>query len=602
MGTPVDTAYPAPARPASPEAAIQPPLPGLARRWVVAPPPDPRLFDLAPDLSPLVVRILANRGIRQPQHMRDFLAHRVADDDPYKLAGMNAAVARLRHAIERRERVAIYGDFDADGVTSTALLLLTLRALGGLAVPYIPHRSREGYGVHAEAVELLAAQGTGLLVTVDCGISAAREVAMANRLGLDVIVTDHHAMHDELPNAVAVINPRQPSCSYGYHDFAGVGLAYKLAQALLADFRASLPSRQAGGAVPDGLSEQDLLDLVALGTVADVAMLTGENRSLVQRGLRVLERTPRLGLQALIKVAGLGRGRLSAETIAYQLGPRLNASGRIGDAQTALELLLTQDPQRAEDLAAELQRRNAERQELEARTVEQSKQIVAAQPPTQIIIVDDPDFPPGVIGLAAQRLCEAYYRPAIVIERGPEVSRGSARSIDELNIVEALDEVDDQHGLFLRYGGHSRAAGFTILTSRLGELREHLTSVVTRRLDGLELAPTIYIDAEVPIEDVNWATLAMLEPLEPFGQGNPKPHLLCRGVHVRDARPAGTEHLKLVLGQPGRPVVDCVAFGQADWAANMPPRIDVVFTLGEDRFFGPRRLKLEAKDLRPSRD
>ncbi len=311
------------------------------KKWQIAPPAS-LLRQLLPNLHPLVVQVLYNRGIDSPGKVESFLAGRLESNDPFDLLGMNRAVARLRRAISSGERIAVYGDFDADGVTATALLTLTLRALNANVQPYIPHRVDEGYGLNCQALEKLALQGVNLIVTVDCGMRSPREVAFARRQGMDMIITDHHSVGSDHLNVVATINPQQEGCPYPYKQLAGVGLAYKLAQALLqSDPRAAL-------------RESDLLDLVALGTVADLAPLVGENRALVIRGLERLNHEPRPGIEALMRQAGLRPGQVDSTAIGYALGPRLNAAGRLAHAHTAYELLVAEYPSEADRLAQEL--------------------------------------------------------------------------------------------------------------------------------------------------------------------------------------------------------------------------------------------------------
>ena len=563
-------------------------------KWQIAPPAPADHLDRFPQLSPLVVQLLYNRGITAPQDVRDFLAGARLEDNPFRLKGMNEAVTRLRQAIRGGELVAIYGDFDADGVTATALLVETLSALGAKVKPYIPHRVDEGYGLNTDALRQLASQGVGVVVTVDCGIRSVTEVNYGRKLGLDLIVTDHHSVGEETPPALAVINPKQPDCPYPFKDLAGVGVAFKLAQALLQTNR-QVPLAKGEVSVNEG----DLLGLVALGTVADLAPLLGENRSLVKRGLERLNSTKRLGLRAMIAQAGLKLGQIDAGTIGFVLGPRLNAAGRIDDAIMSYDLLLCRSPSQAGNLARMLEEQNQHRQRLTAETLERAReQVLIAGESEKLFFAAAEDFLAGIVGLVAGRLTDEFYRPSLVVELGPEKSRGSARSIPEFNISAALDQCSD---LLVRYGGHAAAAGFTVANDNLEALQKRLKELAAEQLEGVELTSTLLIDAEVELSEVDWATQALLTQLEPCGYANPAPLLLSRRAIVRGARAVGTDdrHLKLTLSD-GRIIWDAIAFRQGQWANQVPRHIDVVYSLEVNEWNGRKRLQLNVKDLRPS--
>jgi single-stranded-DNA-specific exonuclease len=561
------------------------------KRWQVAPPLPPGHTARFPGLSPLIVQLLHNRGLDTPSKVQAFLKGDWPEDNPFRLKGMNEAVTRLRQAIRQREPIAVYGDFDADGVTATVLLVETLSALGAQAEPYIPHRVDEGYGLNEGALRELAQKRIKVVVTVDCGIRSPHEVAYGHGLGLDIIVTDHHSPGEELPPATAAINPKQADCRYPFEKLAGVGLAFKLAQALL---RANRQIPVARDKVD--LNEEDLLDLVALGTVADLAPLLEENRALVRRGLENLNQPQRLGLQALISQAGVRLGQITATTIGYVLGPRLNAAGRLDTAMTSYDLLTTSSPTDARSLALKLDEANRERQRLTVDTLESARgQVLAMGEEERLFFVAAENYPPGIVGLVAQRLAEEFYRPSVVVELGPERSRGSARSIPEFNITAALDQCSD---LLVKYGGHSAAAGFTVANANLEPLQQRLRQIAARQLEDLELLPTLSIDAEVDLSEMNWATHALLEQLEPFGYANPVPVFLSREVFVRDARVVGERHLKMTLSD-GRAVWDAIAFRQGEWAGKLPRRIDVVYTLEVNEWNEQKRLQLNVKDLRP---
>lgn len=570
-------------------------------RWELAPPAPQDLFDrlTGPStssthrLDPVVVQLLFGRGLVEPAEIQAFLEGVPDDDNPFRLHGMNATVTRIRKAIRRSERIAVYGDFDVDGVTSTALLIQVMRTLGARVEPYIPHRVDEGYGLNTDALDELAGRGVNLVITVDCGVRAVEEVAHGRHLGMDLIITDHHEPPRELPPALAVINPKQPACRYPFKDLPGVGLAFKLAQALL-----RVDSRVPLRGAPAGVVEEELLDLVALGIVADLAPLLGENRALVRRGLAVLNRAERLGVRALMEVAGVRPGQVNAETIGYVLGPRINAAGRLDHAMLAYRLLVTHDAAEARQLAEKLDARNRERQALTDATLEQALAQIEGEEDAFFLVVGGADFAPGIVGLVASRLTEQFYRPSLVLEIGAEESHGSARSIPDFNIVRALDEVAD---LLIKYGGHAMAAGLTVRTADLEALQYRLNDIAAAKLADVELVPALSIDAEWPLAKLTPQTFHALANLEPFGVGNPPPLLLARDVRLRSYSPVGDEekHLRLKLEQ-NRIVWDAMAFRQGHWADSMPERLDIVYTPKIDVWNDEERLRLDVKDMRPA--
>jgi len=542
-------------------------------------------------LPRLTVQLLHNRGIHGPAAARDFLEGWVSGHSPFRLKGMDAAVGRLRQAIRRGERIAVYGDFDADGVTATVLLVEVLAALGGQVEPYIPHRVDEGYGLNLGALRRLYANGFRVVVTVDCGIRSVAE-ASAVRGYLDLIITDHHQPGVELPAAVAVVSPKQADCPYPFDGLSGVGLAYKLAQALL-----RVQARMGQSAA---VAEESLLDLVALGTVADLAPLLGENRALVRAGLKVLNEPTRPGIEALLANAAVGPGVVDATAIGFRIGPRLNAAGRLESAMLAYQLLTSREPTEAKSLAETLGALNRRRQELTEQTVAAAEaQVLADHPDARLYMASGRDFNPGIVGLAASRLTEAYYRPCIVVELGDKECRGSCRSIPEFNITEALDRCAS---LLTRHGGHAAAAGFTVSAQNLTPLRDRLQAIAAEQLAGAELRPALRIDAEIPLEEVDWATLELVEQMEPCGVDNPRPVLLSRGVEVRGVRAMGGEqqHLRLLLRDGRGAARDGVLFRAGELRDRVPGRIDVAYTLEANEWNGQRRLQLNVQDLRPT--
>ncbi|MGD2105478.1 MAG: single-stranded-DNA-specific exonuclease RecJ [Anaerolineae bacterium] len=568
------------------------------KRWQVHPAVPPDQLSRFPHLHPLLVQVLHNRELIDPDAVTTFLEGTDEEVNPFALAGMSQAVSRIRRALRRGERIAVYGDFDADGVTATALLVQTLQALGGWVRPYIPHRVEEGYGLNDDAMETLAKDRVELVVTVDCGIRAFDEIDTANRLGLDVVVTDHHSVGYQMPDAVASVSPRQ-SREEGDEDpvgsfdgLAGVGVAYRLAQALLRSHRRTPASNQ-----PVSLREEDLLDLVALGTVADLAPLRGENRALVRRGLERINDMNRPGIRALCRQAGLRPGRIDATSIGYVLGPRLNAAGRIADAEIAYRLLVAEQTAEAEELAVVLDGLNRDRQQMTREAQEMARELVLeAEEDGPMLFVATPEFSSGIVGLVASRLLDEFCRPAVVVEMGGEVSRGSCRSIDAFHITKALDACSD---LLVRYGGHAAAAGFTVANANLEELRHRLRRLAANELSEDDLTPVLTIDAEVPLSEMTWDLLEKLALLEPCGYGNRQPVFASRDVQVRRYRAVGrgARHLKLVLSD-GVATWEAIAFRQGAWAGSLPSVVDVAYHLELNEWRGQRRLQLNVQDIR----
>lgn len=563
------------------------------KRWEVCLRAPESHFAKFPDLPPLIVQILYNRGFTEPNEVKDFLAHRWLHDDPFEMKGVAEAVERLSQAIARQEPIAVYGDYDADGVTATALMMQLLTALGAHVQPYIPNRFDEGYGLNNEALSELAAQGIKVVLTVDCGIRSVSEVAYGNSLGLDLIITDHHTVGDEIPPALAAINPKQPGCPYPFKELAGVGLAYKLAQAL---WQAGAPGSQQSALQPN-----DFLGLVAIGTVADLAPLYGENRALVNQGLQQLNASLKPGLKALLAQAGPPRASISTETIGFVIGPRLNAAGRLDSALAAYHLLIAHSEAEAAPLAAQLDSQNRERQRLTLDTVEVARQMILGDNGQQpLYFISHPDFNPGIVGLAASRLSEEFYRPTLVAEQGPETTKGSARSIREFHITEALDRCAD---LLVRYGGHAAAAGFTVKNENLAAFQERLLTIAQQSLEVAELRPTLTIDGEINLRGVRPALVKAITALQPFGCGNPAPSFMSRNLSVKYFKAVGHEeqHLRLVL-HDGVQSWSAIAFRQGEWVNRLQAfrQIDVVYGLEFNEWNGEQHMQLNIKDLRPA--
>jgi single-stranded-DNA-specific exonuclease len=555
-------------------------------------------------IHPILRQVLVNRGLTAEAQAQAFLeGHYLESRDPFLLAGMETAVERIQQAMNNEETIVVYGDFDADGVTATVLLTEALRGIGfdrRQVWPYIPDRVDEGYGLNCDSLTALKQKGANLIISVDCGIRSPVEVAHARSIGLDIIVTDHHSLGRDLPPATAVINPKRSDSDYPEKMLAGVGIAYKLAQALV--MRRGAEEQRSRGEFT--FNEEGLLDLVAIGTVADLAPLMGENRLLVAEGLGILNEVRRPGIAALMNVAGLEPGSVSAESIAFALGPRINAAGRLAHAYDAAKLLAANNHHTARELAKQLNELNRERQKLTHRLCAKAEEQVDATAP--IIIAGDSEFRSGIVGLVAGRLAEKHYRPTIIMEQGETESRGSCRSIAEFHITHALDQVGD---LLVRHGGHAQAAGFTIRNENLLEFKARMTELATTELDGQDLRPSITADAEIALSDIDWALHGTLAQLEPTGQSNPIPRFLSRGVKVMSHRQVGQEfaHLQLFLangsgsgGYDHRQAFPAIAFRQGAWGNNLPPHVDLIYTINVNKWQGNSNLQLVVEDIRPS--
>ncbi len=552
---------------------------GQRRRWRVANPADPS--PLGP-LPYLIGHLLWRRGLRSAQEAREFLD--VGDslfEDPQSLPDVDKAVRRFEQAQSNGESVAVYGDFDADGVTGTALLHKALRRYGLDVIAYIPHRVSEGHGLNRTAIDHLRERGATLIVTVDCGVTDIDQVAYARSLGVDTIITDHHLTAARLPEATAVINPHAAHSDYPFEHLTGVGMALKLAQALL--------QPRFGDAWDAGLME-----LAAIGAVTDMAPLLGENRFIVHRGIRDLRRTQSAGLRALLSASRVDARNITSETLGFTVGPRLNAAGRLDHADVALELLLTDDAERAAQIVRELDSYNRQRRELTESTVAQAIDLTSGETPP-LILVGDASFNLGVVGLAAGKLAEQYGAPAAVygMEGGRIVA--SCRSIPGFHWADALSQCSD---LLVRYGGHESAAGFACHPDALPELNARLTSIAAERIGEQPGAREGVVDAEAQPHELMGETFRQLLTLEPHGVGNPAPLFLAREVEIVRAQPMGAEgkHFRLTV-RSGGALWDVSAFGQ-QWQEGAE-RASIIYTMGVDRWNGSERIRLVLEDYAP---
>ena len=545
------------------------------------------------NLSPLVAQVLINRGLAEPARAAEFINPRLAGlRDPFEIPNIERAARRLLAAKERGEKVTVYGDYDVDGVTATAILVHAFRSLEIETSYYIPHRYGEGYSLSLESVGKIAESGAKLIVTVDCGISSLAEIEAANRLGLEVIVTDHHNLPDRLPPALAIVNPKQIAGPHPSKQLSGAGVAFKLAWALF---------RLAG--IKESAFLTSLLDLAALGTISDVVPLLDENRILAVIGLNLIDQRKRLGIKHLSEAASLP-GKISVNHIYFGLAPRLNAAGRLEHAGKSVELLLCEDPRTAGELARELGRINTRRREIGGSIREEVFAALgdAYLKDHKLVLLSGEGWHPGVIGIVASQVVDAFARPAVLIGLNDGVGRGSARSVEGLNIFSLLNSCRD---LFLGFGGHEGAAGFEISIEKIPELEARLKSEVATRIKPEDLIPRLEIDAELRPAQLTLSLLTELELLAPHGEGNPAPVFLLRGLTLADFKKVGKEgkHLKAWFDKDGINL-EAIGFGLGD---NNSPNLsagnnyDIVFNLERNEWNGYERVQLSLIDIRESR-
>jgi len=569
----------------------------MEKKWVLRKPISLEFKKQFPEIPGLILQLLYNRGLQTQKQIDQFLNPDYGQDilDPFLFPDMDKAVSRIYQAIKNREKIVIHGDYDADGVTSTVLMADLLQKLGAKFIIFIPHREKEGYGLNKKTVRFLIGQKVKLVITVDCGISNLKEVIMLNKKGIDVIITDHHAEPLKLPAAYALINPKVKQCNYPSYDIAGVGVAFKLAQAVIAKDKNNI--------FPAGY-EKWLLDLVAIGTVTDVMPLIGENRTLVKYGLIVLNKTKRIGLKLLAQKANIWpvteEELINSENIGYVLGPRLNAAGRMDHANSAFELLMAEDYEGAEKLVESLESSNQKRQKLTEKIMEEIKKQIKDLDKQFLIIADGKKWPLGVIGLAAGKIKDEVNRPVIIISKMGRKVVGSGRSIDEFNLIAALNQVAD---CFEVYGGHAGAAGFTLKKNKMADFRLRITDLAIKELKGKNLIPKLAIEAELDLEDLNWELFDQIEKFEPFGTANPKPLLLVKSLKVENIRQVGTDnkHLKLFLKHEKMiKGFDAIGFGMGERVGEIKygDLVDVVCEINLNEFNGERKLELRLVDIR----
>jgi len=544
------------------------------------------------DIPPLVAQLLIKRGITDSQEGERFLSPLLQHlHDPFLMKDMDKAVDRVVQALKNRDKITIYGDYDVDGITACTLLMDFLCSLGAQTSYYIPHRLKEGYGLNADALKKIAAQGTSLLITVDCGVSDREEIELAQQLGIDTIVVDHHEPPPLTSPAYAVLDPLQPDCHFPFKGLAGVGVAFHLVIAL----RRRL--RDAG--FWHNNTEPNLhryLDLVALGTIADIVPLIDVNRVFVKHGLKELEDSIRPGIVALKEVSGIGKEEISTGHVGFRLAPRLNAGGRIASAHMGVELLLTQDSERAYRIAAELDQANRERQGIEERIYQEAKEIMGRDGllDRHSIILSSDEWHPGVIGIVASRIAEEFWRPTILIALDGDEGKGSARSIAGFHIYEGLQACENH---LVGFGGHKYAAGLTISRDMINAFRNAFEEVVAKQMGDEDFTPTILVDAEVDLVEITPELLNYLSRFPPYGPSNPKPIFSTREkLPIQDIRTMGRNTLKFMIRENTR-TYEAIGFGMGDQSQQLTSKVTIAFHPRINEWQGVQKLQLELKAL-----
>jgi single-stranded-DNA-specific exonuclease len=586
----------------------------MNKKWVVHPEPPQQFMEEHPELLPIVARLLYHRNIRTQKEIDEFLNPDYERDiyDPFLFQDMEKAVTRIFAAIEKKESIVVHGDYDADGVSASTILVSTLRALGSTSVDvFLPHREIDGYGLNMNTVKKLSESKVTLLITCDCGISNTAEVTHAKELGIDTIITDHHAVPEILPPAVAIIHPKVEGEPYPDKHLAGGGVAFKLVQALMRKHKEAHPL------LPNGKSHEShekwLLDMVAIASVADMIPLIGESRTLTKYGLIVLNHTRRLGLQKLLLEARFNqegvdgkKKEITTETIGFQIAPRINAAGRMNHAKTAFNLMITERGTDAVDLAFELNNNNTDRQKVTEELVKESIKQVENNPEAPVLVVHGYGWSPGVVGLIASRLKEKYQKPTIACAETDGEIVGSGRSIDGFNMIETLQEMPH---FFHKFGGHPMACGFTIKDKTLFEtFKNKLCERFLEKTKGIDLTPSLGIDAKIELENIDWELYDILDKFKPFGVANDKPKYLAEGVTIHALQPVGKDgkHLRIMVKHKTHKIRKTIGWSlcsensTTNWCKILKPgdKIDIVFEIDVNEWNGNRELQLTIVDLR----
>jgi single-stranded-DNA-specific exonuclease len=584
----------------------------MPKNWKLKPEPSKELLSELSEYPPFVVQLLYNRGLVQREEIQKFLNPKYQDqNDPFLFQDMEKAVERIWQAIEKNEGICIYGDYDADAVTANSVVQLGLRYVGKNVNSYIPDRFTEGYGLNLQAFEKIYQDGCKVVITVDCGTNSVDVAEFCKEKGIDLIITDHHEIIGPVPDAYALINPKNPNDNYPYHEITGVGVAFKLIQAVLSKKEkvamavtvSSKANKQISNGEPplaiDGY-EKWLLDLVAIGTVADCHSLMGENRILVKFGLKVLAKTKWTGLRALVSTAGLDFIAKPPDTytLGFVIAPRLNAAGRLEHADTALHLVLEQDPVTAVQRSQQLEAINERRQEQTKRIVSEARERAEQIADRKVIIVAGEGWNKGIVGLVAGKLAEEFHKPVMVLEKGIEESTGSARTVGDFNVVEALKHAAEY---LTRFGGHTQAAGLSLKTENFDKFYQKVLEYAEIELAGKDQQSQLELDAALQPEDITMETLGLISAMEPFGVDNVKPKFLISNTRILSIRTVGKEsqHLQIKL-KIGDKEIGSILFSASDFAKNLKigDTIDVAAEISENIWNGRSSIQLRIVDLR----
>jgi single-stranded-DNA-specific exonuclease len=565
------------------------------KQWLVKPKISLELVAKFPEINPVVLQLLNDRGLDTQEKIDEFLYPDYSQDihDPYLFSQMAKAVDRIFEAKSKNQNVIIYGDYDADGVCGSAILARTFKKLGLNFEVYIPHRETEGYGLNKQAVKTFKEKNINLIISVDCGVANIEETKLANECGIDVIITDHHHLPDELPPAYAIIHPLIDQ-KYPFKYLAGGGVGFKLAQALIKDSRSGVQEQYKES------FEKWLLDLVAISTIGDMVPLIGENRTLVKHGLIVLSKTKNLGLQQLIEVANINVQKIDAYVVGFQIAPRINAAGRMAHANNAYQLLITENIEEAITISSQLNKRNTERQQFTEKLIQEAKARlgeVSDEIPI-LFVAGDKGWSAGLIGLVASKLTNEYCRPSIALGFDGEKYVASGRSIEEFNLIEAIDKFGS---LLLRYGGHAGAAGFSIKPENLEEFKKKITAYAAKKLKGVKFLQTIAIDAEMVLKEINWDLVNALMQFEPYGDTNYRPRFLIKDLRLATIDTVGqdSKHLRLLVRQDNvDKKVICFGFGELFGQLKINDLIDAVVEVGVNEWNGNQEIQLSLIDWR----
>ncbi|MCK4744550.1 single-stranded-DNA-specific exonuclease RecJ [Candidatus Parcubacteria bacterium] len=569
----------------------------MRKKWQIAKKISSDFISKFPEINPIILQLLHSRGITEQKKIDEFLNPDYEKlHSPFLFSDIKKIAARIKEAVKKKEKIFVYGDYDADGVTASALLISCLKKINAHCDIYIPHRENEGYGLNNKAIENIADKGAKLIITVDCGISNFQEVEFAKSLGIEIIITDHHVPPKKLPKCL-ILNP-QADKKYPFKELAGVGVAFKLAQILLKE----LAEEKNFSAIA---FEKWLLDLAAIGTIADCVPLLEENRVIVKYGLIVLNKTKREGLKTLIKKASINRDALDSYNVAFQLSPRINAAGRMNHADAAYKLLMSKSAEKVKNLADELNNTNSDRQKLTDRITKEIISEIGGKLSEKAIIFLKDDCLIGILGLIAGKITSLYNRPSLILTEKNGKITGSGRSIPEFNLIENLEKIKN---LFSHFGGHSQACGFTLKDKKLFfEFQEKFLDLVNEKLKNNDLLPVINIAAEIKLTQITWQMFDELNKFKPFGQGNPQPIFLTRNLKVLSSKEVGQNgnHLKIFVNSCHNDAancnLDCIGFGMAkNWRGQVKAGsfIDLAYNIDENRWNGNRELQLKVVDLR----